>query len=295
LTIVAAARRPVCGAIRKKEVDMSLTREAFERIRDAIVSGALEFGEHLSETQIANALGISKAPVRAAFMELRDKGLVNIVPQSGTYVFSPTPEDVRKLSHFRALLEEEAVHQAMELQPGPLFVKLDEAIARMKRAVATKNWDIYRKADSSFHLALLEESGNRYMLNAYHLGAAALEALRVRLQRGQNNFRQQSFNEHIDMAKLLRAGKIDDACAILRRHILIINDSLHTFPLNPQKGSRKGLSSNRDYAEVFSRSNRRDGQPASDKADRADPGRRSGLARSEREGRRSARPDRGAA
>ena len=54
-----------------------MTSEAFERIRDAIVSGGLEFGEPLSETQIATALGMSKAPVRAAFIELRDKGLVN--------------------------------------------------------------------------------------------------------------------------------------------------------------------------------------------------------------------------
>ena len=91
---------------------MSLTREAFERIREAIVSGALEFGEPLSETQIAKALGMSKAPVRAAFMELRDKGMVNIVPQSGTYVFSPSEEDVRMLSSFRALLEDEAVRVA---------------------------------------------------------------------------------------------------------------------------------------------------------------------------------------
>jgi DNA-binding GntR family transcriptional regulator len=262
------AEHPVAARF-EKEFCMSLTREAFERIRDAIVSGALEFGEHLSETQIANALGISKAPVRAAFMELKDKGLVNIVPQSGTYVFSPTPEDVRMLSRLRALLEEEAVRQAMKLQPGPLFVRLDEAIARLKRARATKNWDIYRKADSSFHFSIVEESGNRYLLNAYHLGAAALEALRVRLQSGQNNFRQQSFDEHIEMAKLLRAGKIDEACNILQRHILIINDSLHTFPLNPDRGSRKASSSSRDYAEVFMRSHRRDGQPASDAAHRA--------------------------
>jgi DNA-binding GntR family transcriptional regulator len=270
---------------------MSLTREAFERIRDAIVSGALEFGEHLSETQIANALGISKAPVRAAFMELKDKGLVNIVPQSGTYVFSPTPEDVRMLSHLRALLEEEAVRQAMKLQPGPLFVKLDEAIARMKRARETKNWEIYRKADSSFHFSILEESGNRYLLNAYHVGAAALEALRVRLQSGRNNFRQQSFDEHIEMAKLLRAGKIDDACKILRRHILIINDSLNTFPLNPETGARKGLSSSRDYAEVFMRSHRRDGQPANLAANRASTNRSATLALSPSKGRKLPRPN----
>ena len=92
---------------------MSMTTEAFERIRDAIVSGGLEFGEPLSETQIAKAMGMSKAPVRAAFIELRDKGLVTVVPQSGTYVFSPTADDVRTMSHFRALLEDEALRESV--------------------------------------------------------------------------------------------------------------------------------------------------------------------------------------
>ncbi len=230
---------------------MSLTSEAFDRIRDAIVSGGLEFGEHLSETQIANALGMSKAPVRAAFMELRDRGLVNIVPQSGTYVFSPTAEDVRTLSHFRALLENEALHEAMKAHPAPMLAKLDDAIARMKRAVAARNWDLYRRADSAYHLAFLEESGNRYLLRAYHLGAAALEALRVRLQRGQTNFREQSFGEHIDIARLLRAGDVEAACAILRTHILVINDWLDALPITPDKGSRKEQASARNYDEVF--------------------------------------------
>ena len=63
-----------------KESVLSLTQEACERLRDAIVSGRFEFGERLSEEQIARALGMSKAPVRAAFMDLRDMGLVTIVP-----------------------------------------------------------------------------------------------------------------------------------------------------------------------------------------------------------------------
>ena len=53
---------------------------------NAIVTGKFEFGERLSEEQIARALGMSKAPVRAAFTDLRDMGLVSIVPQAGTYV-----------------------------------------------------------------------------------------------------------------------------------------------------------------------------------------------------------------
>jgi DNA-binding GntR family transcriptional regulator len=254
---------------------VSLTREAFERIREAIVSGALEFGEPLSETQIAKALGMSKAPVRAAFMELRDKGMVNIIPQSGTYVFSPTEEDVRMLSSFRALLEEEAVRVANKRNGPHLWVRLDEAIVRMRRAVAIKDWDAYRKADSAFHHAFLEESENRYLLNAYYLGAPALEALRVRLQSGLNNFRERSFNEHIEIASLLRAGEVDGACGILRTHILIINDSLHTFPLNPQKGSRREKSAARNYGTIFSGTHVSDGLFAGDKTVRPTVARKS--------------------
>lgn len=252
---------------------MSLTREAFERIREAIVSGALEFGEPLSETQIAKALGMSKAPVRAAFMELRDKGMVNIVPQSGTYVFSPSEEDVRMLSSFRALLEDEAVRVANRRNGARLWVRLDEAILRMRRAVAIKDWDAYRKADSAFHHAFLEESENRYLLSAYHLGAPALDALRVRLQSGQNNFRERSFKEHIDIAELLRAGKVEHACAILRTHILIINELLHTFPLNPQKGSRREKSAARNYGDVFGRTQVSDRPSGHDNATRPTGGR----------------------
>ena len=119
------------------------------------------------------------------------------------------------LSSFRALLEDEAVRVANRRNGARLWVRLDEAILRMRRAVAIKDWDAYRKADSAFHHAFLEESENRYLLNAYQLGAPALEALRVRLQSGLNNFRERSFNEHIEIARLLGAGEVDDACAIL--------------------------------------------------------------------------------
>jgi len=247
---------------------MSLTREAFDRIRNAIVSGGLEFGEQLSETQIAKALGMSKAPVRAAFIELKDKGLVNIIPQSGTYVFSPTAEDVRTLSHFRALLEIEAMREAMKRNRAALLPRLDEAIQRMRRSLSAKNFEAYGKADNAYHLTILEESGNRYLLNAYHLGAAALEALRVRLQ--NSGFRQQSFNEHVEMARLLAAGKLGDAEKLMRLHILVINDSLESLPLAPAKGPR--VSPSRDYAMVFGRS------PARGKGERRGGG-RDGAAR----------------
>jgi DNA-binding GntR family transcriptional regulator len=210
---------------------MSLTEKAYQRIRGAIVQGDLAFGEQLSETQIGKILGMSKAPVRAAFIRLKDKGLVNIVPQSGTYVFSPTAEDVRGLSHLRAVLENEALREAMKHRPARLLQRLDAAVAEMKAAIAAKDWPAYGNADNGYHRAIIEESGNPYLVHAYYLGAAALEALRVRLQAG--GLRERSIGEHIEMAKLLKARQVEKAARLLRLHILVINDSLDVLPLQP--------------------------------------------------------------
>lgn len=230
---------------------MSMTTEAFERIRDAIVTGGLEFGEPLSETQIANALGMSKAPVRAAFIELRDKGLVTVIPQSGTYVFSPTADDVRTMSHFRALLEDEALREAMQKRPDLVQARLRQAIEEMQKAIAASDWDAYRRFDSAFHFAFLEESGNRYVEKAYLLTSTALEALRVRLQRGEGGFRVRSFREHVTIADDLKAGNLEKAAKLLREHILIINEWVDTLPLGGDRISRKDKREDRDYSAVF--------------------------------------------
>lgn len=230
---------------------MSMTTDAFERIRDAIVTGGLEFGEPLSETQIAKALGMSKAPVRAAFIELRDKGLVSVVPQSGTYVFSPTAEDVHTMSHFRALLEDEALRESFRRQPERVERRLRDAIEAMRKAVKSENWDAYRRFDSAFHFAFLEESGNRYVEKAYLLTSTALEALRVRLQGGEGGFRIRSFNEHIAIADFLKANELGKAAKLLRQHILIINEWVDTLPLGGDRISRKDKPEDRDYAAVF--------------------------------------------
>jgi DNA-binding GntR family transcriptional regulator len=232
---------------------MSMTTEAYERIRDAIVSGALEFGEPLSETQIAAALGMSKAPVRAAFIELRDKGLVTVVPQSGTYVFSPTADDVRTMSHFRALLEDHAMREATRRNPDNVQRQLREAIAAMRRAIDAADWESYRRHDSAFHFTFLAEAENRYVEKAYLLTSTALEALRVRLQRGKGNFRIRSFNEHVSIADDLRDGAVDKAAALLRYHILIINEWVDTLTLGGERTSRKDKSDDRDYGLLLRR------------------------------------------
>ena len=75
----------------------SLKEIAAERIRKAIVQGRLKMGESLSENFLAQNLHVSKTPIREALSLLNMEGLVKIVPQKGTFVFSMDKPEIIEL------------------------------------------------------------------------------------------------------------------------------------------------------------------------------------------------------
>lgn len=195
----------------------SLTQQAYERIRDAIVYGPLDLGEPLSEGAIARALGMSKAPVRAAMQELRVKGLVQIVPHSGTYVFSPTKEEIEELCDFRTLLEVQALRSSMGLAPAALVSGLEDVVTRMQ-AADTAARDAGRRLDSAFHQQFMAHCGNRYLADAYETIGHRVEALRHRFM-DTTVFRQKAFAEHVEILDLLRDSRVTRAVGVLEEHI----------------------------------------------------------------------------
>lgn len=198
-------------------MSLSLTRQAYERILDAIVYGPLDLGEPLSENGLARALGMSKAPVRAAIHELRVKGLVRIVPHSGTYVFSPTREEIEELCDFRTLLEVQAVRLSMARAPHALVADLERVVDGMRRTEEDSR-EAGRRLDSQLHQLFISHCGNRYLAEAYATISLQVEALRFRFME-TTVFRQKAFAEHVEMLDRLRAGKVSRAVTILAEHI----------------------------------------------------------------------------
>jgi DNA-binding GntR family transcriptional regulator len=72
----------------------NLKDEAAYYIRTAIVSGDLPARSKVDQDEIADALGISRAPVREALIELAHKGFVDAVPRRGAFVAELTPTDI---------------------------------------------------------------------------------------------------------------------------------------------------------------------------------------------------------
>ncbi len=96
----------------------NLSKQVVRVLRHQILSGELKPDERVLESEIAQSLGISRAPVREALVELEREGLTVTYPRRGTYVKSFTEKDIEEIYTLRALLECHAAALASDiLQP----------------------------------------------------------------------------------------------------------------------------------------------------------------------------------
>jgi DNA-binding GntR family transcriptional regulator len=204
--------------LRKRTQAHSLANDAAEQIRRKIVDGTLEPGQALSETALAAELGVSKTPVREALLRLETEGLVQVLPQRGTFVFPLSLVDARALSEFRCMLEVEALRMAMRRDAKALAATLKVIVAKMKPAKSTAAARDYRLLDGAFHEAIIAHSGNPYLINAYENIALLLQALRNRLSIDQR-VHDRSLRDHKALVHVVDKGQVEKAAILLREHI----------------------------------------------------------------------------
>ena len=202
----------------------SLTDLAVERIRTAIVTGPLQFGEALSESVLAAMLGMSKTPVREALLRLRHEGLVVIHPQRGTFVFQLDETEVAHICQFRSVVECEALADAMKHRHAALLKALEDCLADMAQAFAKNDHRAFPRLDTEFHNALVLHCENTYLKTAYNLVSAQITALRYRLpiQNEQVTHCQDNHNVVVDAIRNLDTRR---AQSILRAHIQSTRDA----------------------------------------------------------------------
>jgi DNA-binding GntR family transcriptional regulator len=196
----------------------SLAETVLDRLRADIVRGALGLGELLSERVLAEKLGVSKTPVREALAQLRQEGLVRIVPQRGAYVFSLSAPEVIAICEFRQTLEAAALRMSLTRSPERLMAALGAAVADMDAARARNARTDYLDADTAFHEAFFACCGNAYLSETYALNVGKIAALRTHLA-VKPEHTDKSYAEHRKMHNLLRDGQLDAALSVLDTHI----------------------------------------------------------------------------
>jgi DNA-binding GntR family transcriptional regulator len=137
-----------------------MSEAAYERLKDAIVSGELAPGEKIRDSDIAQRLGLSRTPVREALTRLADTGLVEAKPGVYTRITTLNRHDVAATLVVLRSLDE------LAMRTGVPRLSTDD-IDRMRQAneeftQAVEQVDIARAfaADDAFHGIVIDASGN---------------------------------------------------------------------------------------------------------------------------------------
>ena len=136
------------------------------RIRRAILEGAIKPGEWLRQQRLAEELGVSQMPVREALKELAAEGFVEHIPYRGARVIKISLNDVADLYNHRAFLESWAAGEAAKRITPKDLVKLQQIHEQITINQSPEQIKVYRQLNRQFHELIYRASGRTYLIRA---------------------------------------------------------------------------------------------------------------------------------
>ncbi len=196
----------------------SQSERAYQRLRELILSAGLLPGEHLGEVDWANRLGVGRFAIRESLKRLHGEGLVT--RSRGKYrVTQLTVEEVREISHLRAVLEIGALRFLRTALPQQAVKAIKEAAEDYAGLVKKGYFDGAREADLRFHRAIVAAAGNDRLVKVYESSNLPLLHVTVgRKARPLNDF-DQAAEEHLAIARALENKDPDLAARLLEAHL----------------------------------------------------------------------------
>ncbi|MCR4416436.1 MAG: GntR family transcriptional regulator [Ignavibacteria bacterium] len=139
-------------------------------IRESILTGKLKPGERLMELDLANQLGISRTPVREAFLQLESEGFVQVIPRKGAVVTETSFNDAKETYEIKSVLEGLAAKLATSFLTEEQIDELVELNNQMKKISKTKEKDYQKflQLNSKFHKIINESCGNSKLIKLIH-------------------------------------------------------------------------------------------------------------------------------
>jgi DNA-binding GntR family transcriptional regulator len=192
-----------------------LGEQVYETLKAAILQGDLPPASKLTETQMAERLGVSPTPVREAFRRLAAEGLVAIAPWRGVTVQSISDREMVETYQCREVLEGLACRLAAATLDAAGIAELARLL-RASRQARTAS-EVARR-NTELHNVIVSYAGNAKLTAMLGLFHAVIQ--RDRSLTAYNAKRRAEIHaEHAAIIEALRARDADAAEEAMRRHV----------------------------------------------------------------------------
>ena len=151
--------------------------QVYRILREQIIQAELLPGERLSESDVAKTLSVSRQPVREAFIKLSEEGLVQVLPQRGTFVTKISVASVMDVRFVREAIEADVVRVVAESHAPTTIEELRRQIAE-QRKVPQHDRATFLRLDELFHRTLAAAAGNAYAWSVIESVKAQMDRVR---------------------------------------------------------------------------------------------------------------------
>jgi DNA-binding GntR family transcriptional regulator len=197
---------------------MTRTERAYAFTKQRVLDATYAGGELLTEGEVAEALGISRTPVREAFLRLEGEGLLRLYPKRGALVVPVSATEVEAVMETRALVERFAVAKAIA-RGTDVSGAMRAQIARQEQRAEAGDLDGFVEADRAFHTVLVSAAGNGIVTALYdslrdrqpRMGVTALRRAPRRLG--------EILDQHRALTDAVAEGDTEQTLALLDEHL----------------------------------------------------------------------------
>ncbi|MCF2531499.1 GntR family transcriptional regulator [Yinghuangia soli] len=209
---------------------------AYEVLRAGILDGSFGPGERLGESELADATGTSRTPVREALRRLEAEGLVEVAPHRGARVTNWTRADVAEIYDLRLILESFAAERAATRVTDADVTRLRELSAAMEAAAAPgedRDLELLARLNTEFHMLIRTAADSPRLLTM--LGAVVqMPLVLTTFHRYAESELARSAAHHRDLVDALEARDARWAQSAMRAHVAAAKSSLlRSLPPTP--------------------------------------------------------------
>lgn len=163
----------------------------------------------ITEGQVSTELGMSRTPVREAFLLLEARGLLRLYPKKGALVTALDDDEVRELLEARIMIEGTCARIIARSDPSdlqPLADELERLLGEQRRAAASGDLLAFAHADHLFHARVVEGARNRVIDEMYATLGPRFERVTHRTIARDPDRLRRFLTEHEQLAALLASG-----------------------------------------------------------------------------------------
>lgn len=190
----------------------------YTHVKQGVLDRRYEGGTLLTEGELAEAVGVSRTPVREALLRLEVEGLIKLYPKKGALVLPVSAQEIKDVVETRILVEEHAARKAVPALPG-LIERLEELLARQKEQAAAGDLAAAAVTDRCFHAEIVRSGGNEILSRLYDQLRDRQLRMGVAVMYSHPDRIAKTLVEHEEILQALRSGDTEAAVGLVHRHI----------------------------------------------------------------------------